>query len=89
MSSVDVFWGKIHFMLSPSHPMLHLFCEPHHLQLIALMTASLMLFLRLRASHCHGIQHKKTPQMTVGVITYLTNVPLRVNNVEVVSRAFA
>lgn len=29
------------------------------------------------------------PGVTVGVITYLTNAPLRVNNVDVVSRAFA
>lgn len=52
------------------------------------MTASLVLFLGLRVSHCPGIHHKKTGA-TAGVITYLTNVPLRVNNIEVVSRAFA
>lgn len=76
-------------MLSPPRLILHLFCEPKHLQLIALMTASLALFLGLRVSHCPGIRHKKKTGATAGVITYLTNVPLRVNNIEVVSRAFA
>lgn len=42
---------------------------------------------QLHSSHCHSIQHKTRSDS--GVITYLANVPLRVNNIEGVSRAFA
>lgn len=65
-------------------------CEPKHLcasiQLIVLMSASLMLFLSCTRPIVTASNTK--PGVTAGVITYQENVPLRVNNIEGVT-AFA
>lgn len=79
------------FVLNPTRLSLHPFCGPKHLcasiQLIVLMSASLMLFLSCTRPIVTASNTK--PGVTAGVITYLPNVPLRVNNIEGVSTAFA
>jgi len=51
------------------------------------MSASLVLFLC--CTRAIVIATNRKPGLAAGVITYLANVPLRVNNIEGVSTAFA